>query len=353
MTALLMPSTTHDMLMSQLSTHDLFMFARSCRFNRAAVDAYMRRAFNFERWIAPFFPSSTASHFRQLQAATGALITGRAALHFFQRSRLLCTVLDVTVHRKYLSAVGNWLQANNFVFEKSVCGASTWTAAAKRCLEAELTDDYLYLIFESCVAGIVDFTNSTSSLTVKIIAVFNCPLAYVLDYHSTVAMNFITHNEAISLYPRMTLIWQNGVKFLYRGSEHDRDIATYEHDGWLIEEYPPSKYDKRELLHHRTVGDRFCWTIDLEGSLSLPAYPAYANSWQASDWLIDFRICYHIVDSSHLLYSYLVWLGAEKRASDIVASYATQETNMDDDFATYMTKFYDFIEEYGYEWWNV
>ncbi|RDB22189.1 hypothetical protein Hypma_010568 [Hypsizygus marmoreus] len=338
------------MLMSELSTQDIFMFAQTCRFNRAAVDAYMRRAFNFERWITPFFPSGTASHFRHLQAATGALITGRAALQFFERSRLSCTVLDVAVHRKFLLSVGNWLQTNDFIFQKSVCGASSWSDAAKRCLEAVLTDEHLYLLFEPSVAGVMEFKNPNSGLTAKLIAVFECPLAYVLDYHSTVAMNFLSHTEAVCLYPQMTLIWQTGARFWYRGAHQDLDILTYERDGWLIEEYPPTKYDARELLQQRTVGDAFCWTIDLRFPYQ-PTYPSYANSWLASDWLIDFRIFYHVVESPHLLYSYVVWVGGgDQRASDVVASYASNDTNtsMDINFAEYMSTYYVFIEEHGY-----
>lgn len=62
----------------------LLRFKRTCRLASAAVEDYMKLAFNINRCLARFFDDPVA--FRSLQARTGTVISGSAALQFFDRT---------------------------------------------------------------------------------------------------------------------------------------------------------------------------------------------------------------------------------------------------------------------------
>jgi hypothetical protein len=89
----------------------------TCRSINAEVSAYMRRAFSINRILEPYFQSPDA--FRILQSQTDTLISGSAALQFFDRSFYPESDLDLYVDLSYAKAVVTFLKQDGYSFRPS------------------------------------------------------------------------------------------------------------------------------------------------------------------------------------------------------------------------------------------
>ena len=118
----------YEPIFEALSPAELLRVARTCRAGHRAVTAYTRTAFNIDRLLSRFFPSPSpgcsagctrghthdeeharARAFRSLQARTGMLVSGSAALQFFMRTTWPESDLDLYVHLRMRREVGRWL----------------------------------------------------------------------------------------------------------------------------------------------------------------------------------------------------------------------------------------------------
>lgn len=105
----------YDMVFSYCTPASFLRLARTCKSARAAVKSYMQRAFKIDRILSRFFTSPRG--FRQLQARTGTLLSGSAALQFFDRSHYPESDLDIHVPLKYGIEVGEFLFKEGYKFK--------------------------------------------------------------------------------------------------------------------------------------------------------------------------------------------------------------------------------------------
>jgi hypothetical protein len=79
----------HSCLLSHLDIQDIFNLQRVCKETSTLYKTLLSTQWNIERLLKPYFSDVPA--FRALQARTGILINGTAALYFFSRSQFPAT----------------------------------------------------------------------------------------------------------------------------------------------------------------------------------------------------------------------------------------------------------------------
>lgn len=80
---------------------------RTCKAGRHAVDHYVAQTYDFTAYLGRFFANPHG--FRELQASTGAVISGSSALQFMNRQRYDDSDLDIYVTSEYAYRVCEWI----------------------------------------------------------------------------------------------------------------------------------------------------------------------------------------------------------------------------------------------------
>ncbi|KAF9072154.1 hypothetical protein BDP27DRAFT_1218029, partial [Rhodocollybia butyracea] len=166
---------------------------------------YLFRAYLIFTVLELYFTPTETNKFRIIQAFTGLLISGSAAFQLFiHRSRCdLCfntSDLDLYVEHRYSLIVGKFLvwcryefvarpdQSQNFAMavtevEGKICGYADRNYSNGRGF-----------------AGVYNFVKG--GMKIQLITARNSVLDIVLNFHSTIVMNVISHSHAYLLYPR-------------------------------------------------------------------------------------------------------------------------------------------------------
>lgn len=84
------------------------------------MHTYLKSHFNSHTLLSHLFSGSEISAFRSLQACTGTLIAGPAALNFFDRTQRVSDPLDIFVYFQHRSLVAHWLSASGYLFIPSI-----------------------------------------------------------------------------------------------------------------------------------------------------------------------------------------------------------------------------------------
>jgi len=98
-------------------------------------------------------------------------------------------------------------------------------------------------------------------------------------------MNIITHKKAYSIYPRATFIERRSLANIYRdGSHSDEEALTkYRERGWkqlrhlYVNDYANPTSSFRKGI--RALGDRQCWSINLQPSINTEEDYMESNTW--------------------------------------------------------------------------
>lgn len=108
---LLRPSTTEDVIFDHLSAATLVWYAKTCKASYCQVQSYKCRRFRLHELLAPYFSLPQIDYLRQLQAATGMLISGSTALQFFDRVIYPDSDLDLYVENghDFCEKIRGWL----------------------------------------------------------------------------------------------------------------------------------------------------------------------------------------------------------------------------------------------------
>lgn len=110
-------STTHDLLFSCLSVLDLVHISKINRAGSIAVQSYRRRAYNITKFLSRYFTDDFVHQFRFVQSRTGMLISGSAALQFFDRTFYEDSDLDLYLEHRHCSEAAHFLVAAGYQFQ--------------------------------------------------------------------------------------------------------------------------------------------------------------------------------------------------------------------------------------------
>ncbi|KAI1795024.1 hypothetical protein LXA43DRAFT_970716 [Ganoderma leucocontextum] len=344
----------------RLSAAALVRLSSTCHTVHASVQAYIRVAFNIDRLLSRFFPtpvpgcSATCPHnhthdeehararaFRSLQAATGTLISGSAALQFFGRKVWPESDLDLYAHARHRRVVGRWLIAEGYKYKPERFQDPSFEVEVKQCIVDRPNGIYtmpgVLAVFtfvkplpqpvvpprrrSSPIEGVISATDSSDEeseegrqpkeLKVQVIVAKNSPMEVILGFHSTCVMNVISYEKAYCLFPRATLEERRTlVSFSCRGKSKQRQdgLAKYERRGYTVMYYLPSHeivpdssaqslYPTSRSDDTLAAGSGSSLSATLPGAFGLPRAaqaaknPAFRFGWRwiddSSSWVVS------------------------------------------------------------------
>ncbi|KAF6746287.1 hypothetical protein DFP72DRAFT_1076495 [Ephemerocybe angulata] len=197
-----------------MSKPELVRLALTSSRLRAVVSGYERRAWDVDAFLGLWFRNVLT--FKAALAFAGAVVGGSQVVRFFERlPPNPRSDLDV------ISRVGGVFALSSLLESQ---GYSRVDRRPGQEEEYPLVTDILAMTSskEFCRGGgrdgilrIFDFVKhldtppdeEKSTLKVQVIAVAQHPIHHIVHtFHSTLVMNFITHKEAVSLFPRSSFI---------------------------------------------------------------------------------------------------------------------------------------------------
>ncbi|KAF9064365.1 hypothetical protein BDP27DRAFT_1201454, partial [Rhodocollybia butyracea] len=216
------PSTAEDAVLDCLNARELIAFSRTSKSSHRVVLGYLLRAYSIFAILEPFFTTAQTNQFRIIQAFTGLLISGSTALQLFIRRsrcdpRFSTSDLDLYVEHRYSSIVGKFLIWCQYEF---VDRPDFDVAVAEGARKMRGYPDHDYPDGRG-FAGVYNFVKA--GMKIQLITARNSALDIILNFHSTIVMNVISHSHAYSLYPRAL---QNKVSLICCSNEGpERDDA--------------------------------------------------------------------------------------------------------------------------------
>ncbi|TFK61817.1 hypothetical protein BDN72DRAFT_734672, partial [Pluteus cervinus] len=254
---------TLDIIFDGLGNRDLIrMFFVNHQF-RAVAAEYMKRHFKVDRILKPFFFDDEVLPFRRLQEDLGVVISGSAALQFFDRVTFTGSDLDLYVHHARAPRLEKWLGEMGFCKKPVVA----WTDNEIE----DVSNNPFMMYLDKSITSITNFKRL--GVVVQVITVHATVIETILNFGLTCVMNVITHREAISFYPDATferceaLISHNEI------APRSRNLfEKYQKRGWTILDYltTAQRWDRKSDFYcpskstrTRCVGDKWCWIVRL------------------------------------------------------------------------------------------
>ncbi|KAF9062967.1 hypothetical protein BDP27DRAFT_1232871, partial [Rhodocollybia butyracea] len=194
------PSTAEDAVLDCLNARELIAFSRTSKSLHRVVLGYLLRAYSIFAILEPFFTAAQTNQFRIIQAFTGLLISGSTALQLFIRRsrcdpRFSTSDLDLYVEHRYSSIVGKFLIWCQYEFVDHP-DFDVAVAEGARKMRGYPNHDYPD---GRGFAGVYNFVKA--GMKIQLITACNSALDIILNFHSTIVMNVISHSHAYSLYP--------------------------------------------------------------------------------------------------------------------------------------------------------
>ncbi|KAF7976993.1 hypothetical protein HWV62_4914 [Athelia sp. TMB] len=299
--------------------------ARTCREMYTEVARFKITAYNVDSFLA-FFLLEVAS-FRALQARTGTIIGESTAVAFFNRQRHTEDNINLFANPGCAYEVGRHLiDVQNFTY-----------------MPIGIEDSYDFVhgdeelpVRRTSKNPRTETRYSTSAVTKVCRSVFHAILnAHSSERHASsnkkasdlfvaAAMNFISHDVAISLYPRATFNYRKSHELPWNAlhGSVDADIALYRYNyrGYTTKIRWSSEVEKDAFMIGKTrrVGDVDCWTVPLTvaalcppQSLSPTSPPItrnllYENSWKLVGSGFQTQIKFCCMDLPIFRYAYTV-----------------------------------------------
>ncbi|KAJ8081043.1 hypothetical protein PM082_017883 [Marasmius tenuissimus] len=339
----LLPDTTNDLIFSCLDPGDIIHYSQTCREAYRQVQSYWTRALCIYRLLLPFFSKDEAQQFRVIQTLTGTLISGSTALQFFGRITYPDSDLDIYVEHRYCQPVASFLQKVGYKFEPRVSQHSTLESAIEY-VSLDFDDFYDEDAEEERERGFAGVFNMIrGKQKIQLITARHSPIHIILNFHSTVVMNVISHSHAYSLYPKAT--FQKSLSMICyhcNGVKRMSPLLKYMKRGWRMIDYEgvefvPSPTQTGEVKstkalpgrHGRTfrkdrvryLGDSYCWTHKLADIQTLHSAltplaleemqtgfcALESNSWELAWGEADFgEMEYGLVQNGRLRYTYCI-----------------------------------------------
>lgn len=178
-----------EIVFEDLSPATLFRLARCSRKLYHAVLSYVDYAFDIDARLGLFFSNPTS--FRTLQARTNTLISGSAALQFFDRSYYEGSDLDLYTPIEHHLEVGDWLIREGYTFRPGKWQPASFKQAALKIVDKVAPSRRTYRW--KGIAGVFDFVRESKSgredkVQVVVALRGQSPMEVVLGFHSSESM---------------------------------------------------------------------------------------------------------------------------------------------------------------------
>lgn len=184
----------YDSIFSRSSPATLARFGCTCQIARRALQDYRSRAFDINTHLRRYISEPKA--FRDLQARTGAIISGSTALQFMDRTFYPEADLDVYVYPQDYLDVGRFFMRDvemGYVFKPNSRQDPDFEKANitlnfnPQIVEEDEIEDGADLYQIKGVQAVFTFISTTTPIRekVQVIVVHNSPLECILNFHSS------------------------------------------------------------------------------------------------------------------------------------------------------------------------
>ncbi|KAJ3523940.1 hypothetical protein NMY22_g11218 [Coprinellus aureogranulatus] len=246
---------------------------------RAAVESYSQEVWNIDKFFSFWF--RRPQEFRRVLAETGAVVTGSQAIQYFDRQpQLPGSDLDIFTRVGGALPLMMFLTSQGYV-KRLRCWPFSGDSypAITEVFSITSSQNFRTGGGDVGIVGVLDFEKARwvpkkgfmDAKKVQVIIVNRPPIEQiVLRFHSTGVMNFITHKQAVSLFPFAT--FEKRIFYVSKTTPMGDEwkpawIDKYSKRGFSI--------DTRERHPFLVVGKRFIddehtWCIDFGGGDSDP-----------------------------------------------------------------------------------
>ncbi|KAF7966524.1 hypothetical protein HWV62_38068 [Athelia sp. TMB] len=326
------------------SPKTLYAFSQTCKPAKECVQQYFDTVFDINKHLGFFLPNPLA--FRNMQAKTGAIISGSNAVQFFDRTYYHDADLDVFVNPGHCRAVGLHMikvQGYRVVEEEEDDTQKTLdiggsiehvkamaTTAANHARETRYSHRSIHV-----VCRLERLTVEGKTQMAQVILTSDCVFHAIMNFHS------------MSLYPLATFEHRTN-RNLIRGNatastaHHiDDALAKYTNRGFPVG--TSNNEEENSILFQfgtdRQVGDKWCWTVRLNmegvaqrrqleqeewdfqykkgGDIDInktPQDPIFENKWRVSGDLDQLAMKYCLLRVGVFKYGYTVAAEGQARA---------------------------------------
>ncbi|KAF6742988.1 hypothetical protein DFP72DRAFT_829185 [Ephemerocybe angulata] len=231
-------------LLDGLTIPDVLQLGKTSSIIRDVVDLYVQTRWNIEQFLGMWFGDPAS--FRATLAFTGAVVSGSQALRFMDRlPPAPKSDLDIVTRVGGVTALARFLESSGYTLvEREPHPQDKYPmlidvlsiTSSKRFCNGGGKDGIIEIFdFERPTYGRLN--QYTPVTKVQIIAVSQHPVHHIVyTYHSTAVMNYISHKEAVSVFPRATLV----EKIAYPSSRET--LGQMWNPPWKV------KYEKRGYL---------------------------------------------------------------------------------------------------------
>lgn len=247
---------------------DLLQLLQTCRETAQMKGSVIASEWNIDRFLAHFLPSPTT--FRQLQAASGAIITGPAVRSFLDRALTSGPNGNLAVIVTLGQDGDLRAYPDGTHMQRSRVRTGMFRAVGRNVSAPTAPKLLIQYYGSSAITRSARYTSSDGAVIDLIVtetAVLRCLLINCLT--STQA-NFMTASRAISLFPYPTFI--SGASFLcgeMTPSAVTQERLQVDFESGYVVQHNPWKGEIPKSVNpfkrYRRVGDRFTWSTNLTG----------------------------------------------------------------------------------------
>ncbi|KAL1750360.1 hypothetical protein FB107DRAFT_279706 [Schizophyllum commune] len=264
-----------------MSLTDLINYSRVCKDTNRAVSAYARTAYQLHRCLLPFMDRTDADRLRLLMRSTGAIISGSVALQFFTRETMYPCDLDLYTDRFRAPDIFAFVLGLGYVYLPREGQHPVLKHALTRADNEEVVRDTLIYDKESLLDAFSFVRPCSPNTIIQVMVAAHSPIDAVLDFHSTIVMNFITHRAAYALYPSNTFGAKIGICF--EDDTINGAASKYRARGWNVrcafEDRALTELGPEIMCTERYVGDKYTWTVNLPDEEEDALDSVLFNSW--------------------------------------------------------------------------
>ncbi|KAF8824935.1 hypothetical protein HHX47_DHR7000531 [Lentinula edodes] len=298
----LLPLTASNLILRELSPLDRHRYSLANKEAYDAVSSFNRQAYRIEHILCPYFNEGEIKMFRLIQLKTNTIISGSAALQFFDLTVFDDSDLDLYVVNDWdkVALLTGFLTSIAYDYTPRSDQARTFQHAFQagrrhHHVEPDLDNDYS----DEDIWDVYSFIRASNGKKIQIITCKDNITQVIMKFHSTCVMSVITYTHAYALYPYATFVEKCSIA-IRTGRLHDerasvlRAFSKYSKRGWHIESTPSVKNVLRSRSEFRDtarfVGDSACWVIPLapvEHAYSIDDYnniPSKVDPIRADSW---------------------------------------------------------------------
>ncbi|KAL0572832.1 hypothetical protein V5O48_009132 [Marasmius crinis-equi] len=276
-----------DMFLPLFTAAELSRMLRvSRRFNHT-IGVYRRNLHDIDKLLLMFFTLLEIRLFRNLQAHDRFLISGSIALQYFAGVVWPDSDLDIYCYPRKFARLARLLRRIGYEYTGRPGSSADLSIAIQNIRDG--TQTFHVYGQTHAVMAVLTFKRMVGGCLkkVQLIICKNSPMEAILNFHSTVVMNFIAPTHAVCLYPYSTLHLFEAIRLVPTEAAATA-FKKYAERGWDLLGCSSALCGLRranEIASSRAVGDRATWIIALRG-IGVPQDPQalylkwlFAHSW--------------------------------------------------------------------------